>query len=72
MLESLPISYKEFLKNPIVGLLFICVLAIGYLYFDNRNTLQRNIDDLKVRVEGLEKENKQLNDKFIDLLRKVK
>lgn len=72
MPEPLPISYKDFLKNPIVGLLFICVLAIGYLYVDNRNTLQKQIEDLKVKVEGLEKENKQLNDKFIDLLKKVK
>lgn len=69
---SLPISYKDFLKNPIVGLLFICILAIGYLYVDNRNNLTKQIEDLQIKVDGLEKENKQLNDKFIELLKKVK
>jgi hypothetical protein len=65
-------SYTEFVKNPIVGLLFMCLLAIGYLYIDNRNTLTKQIDDLKVEVNELKKDNTRLNDKIIEILKKVK
>ena len=34
-MPALPVvSFKEFVKNPIVALLFICLMAIGYLYAD--------------------------------------
>ena len=65
-------SYTDFVKNPIVGLLFMCLLAIGYLYIDNRNTLTKQIDDLKIEVAELKKENNRLNDKIIEILKKVK
>lgn len=29
-----PISFKEFSKDPVKGLLFIVLIAIGYLYVD--------------------------------------
>ena len=29
-----PISFKEFSKDPVKGLLFIVLVAIGYLYID--------------------------------------
>ena len=28
------VSFKEFVKNPIAAFMFICLVAIGYLYFD--------------------------------------
>lgn len=31
-----PISFKEFSKDPVKGLLFIVIVAIGYLYVDIR------------------------------------
>lgn len=66
------ISYKDFFKNPIVGLLFMCVLAIGYLYIDNRNTLTHQIDDLQKEVKELKAENKLLYDKILEISKKVK
>ncbi len=65
-------SYKDFLKNPIVGLLFMCLLAIGYLYIDNRNTLTNQIDQLQEEVKALKEENKLLYDKIIEISKKVK
>ncbi len=65
-------SYKDFLKNPIVGLLFMCLLAIGYLYIDNRNTLTKQIEDLKVEVKELKAENAILYNKIIEISKKVK
>lgn len=32
----MPISFKEFSSDPVKGLLFIVVVAIGYLYIDIR------------------------------------
>lgn len=66
------ISFKEFVKNPIVALLFMCLIAIGYLYLDNKSTLTNQIEELQSEVDTLKKEYKELNDKFIKTLQKVK
>jgi len=65
------ISFKDFVKNPIVALLFICLLAIGYLYIDNKTTLSNEIKDLQEEVKQLKQDYKELNDKFIQTLQKV-
>lgn len=65
------LSFKEFLTNPIVALLFMCLMAIGYLYIDNRTTLTKQIETLQSEVIKLEKDYKELNDKFIKTLQDV-
>ena len=66
---SLPaITFKEFVQNPIVALLFMCLMAIGYLYMDNRNTLTTQVENLQLEVKTLKKENKKLNEKIIIIL----
>jgi hypothetical protein len=57
---ALPVSYKDFLKNPIVGILFISLTAISYLYLDNKSNYlnvmgkqEKRITDLESRVENL-------------------
>lgn len=66
---SLPnISFKEFVKNPITALLFMCLMAIGYLYIDNRTTLTNQIEALQEEVKTLKDENKELNEKIITIL----
>ncbi len=67
-----PISYKDFLKNPIVGLLFMCLLAIGYLYIDNRSTLTQQIKDLKAEVKTLKEDNQKLFNTILEIQKKVK
>jgi len=67
---SIP-SYSEFVKNPIVGILFMCLLAIGYLYIDNRNNLTGQINVLRAEVAQLKQENTRLNDKIIEILKRV-
>ena len=64
-------SYKDFAKNPVVGLLFMCLIAIGYLYIDNRNTLTKQIDNLQVEVKALKDENVRLYNKIIEISKKV-
>jgi hypothetical protein len=65
------ISFTDFLKNPIVGLLFMCLLAIGYLYVDNKSTLTNQIEELQKEVITLKKDYKELNDKFIEMIQKA-
>lgn len=57
---KMPISFKEFSKEPVKGLMFICLVAVGYLYIDGRlsyssqiKTQGEKIEKLEVKVETL-------------------
>jgi len=59
---KLPISFKDFAKDPVKGLLFIVLLAVGYLYYDNKASYQTQAAEYKEqysecgsKVEALEK-----------------
>jgi len=49
-----PISFKEFSKNPVVGTMFIVLLAIGYLYVDIRGVFEEQSLKQEKRIEKLE------------------
>jgi hypothetical protein len=47
-----PISFKEFSKDPVKGLMFICIIAVGYLYVDikmSNNAIQEK-QDAKIQL----------------------
>jgi hypothetical protein len=70
---SLPaITYKEFVKNPIIALLFMCLISIGYLYIDNKKNLTDRIEVLQGEVKILKEENRELNSKIIEILTTLK
>jgi len=55
-----PITFKEFSKDPVKGLLFIVLIAIGYLYVDiklsNKDIQDKQntkIESLEIKVDGL-------------------
>ena len=52
--NPLPISFKDFSKNPIVGTLFIVLIAIGYLYLDVKSTFKDQAKSQDVRIEKIE------------------
>ena len=59
---KLPIDFKDFAKDPVKGVLFIVLLAVGYLYFDNKSSYKEQTEDIKKqyttcgeKVENLEK-----------------
>jgi hypothetical protein len=59
---KMPISFKDFAKDPVKGLLFIVLLAVGYLYLDNKSTYKDQLAEYKEqytecgsKVEALEK-----------------
>jgi hypothetical protein len=66
------ISFKEFLTSPITALLFMCVMALGYLYVAQTNTLESQINELQKEVRLLKEDNKQLNNKIIEILTEFK
>lgn len=56
----MPVSFKDFSKDPVKGLLFIVLIAIGYLYVDGKmnytnqiETQSKKIEVLEVRLENL-------------------
>ena len=56
-----PISFKEFSKDPVKGMLFIVLIAIGYLYVDikmsNKEMAEkqdRKISQYEVKVDTLQ------------------
>jgi hypothetical protein len=51
---KLPVTFKEFSKNPVVATLFIVLLAIGGLYVDIRSTFQTQAKSQDARIEKVE------------------
>jgi hypothetical protein len=51
---KLPISFKEFSKDPVKGLLFIVIIAVGYLYIDGKLNYTNQIDKQGKKIEVLE------------------
>lgn len=49
-----PISFKEFSKDPVKGLMFICIIAVGYLYVDIKMSNEKNVGKQDVTIEKLE------------------
>mgnify|MGYP006906260350 CR=1 FL=1 len=70
-LPGMGVSFKEFSKNPIVALLFMALMAIGYLYYDNKSTLTNQIEDLREEIITLKKDYKELNDNFIKTIKEI-
>lgn len=65
------IDVKAMGKNPIQYLLGICIVVIGYLYVDVKDTMQIQIDDLKEDVVRLQNDNKELTNKYIELAKSI-
>ena len=49
-----PISFKEFSKDPVKGLLFIVLIAIGYLYVDIKLSNKDIQDKQNMKIEILD------------------
>jgi hypothetical protein len=49
---KLPITFEQFSKDPTKGLLFLVIVAIGYLYVDIKWSNSELIGKYDERVEG--------------------
>ncbi len=61
-------TYNKFFSNPISGMLFICLTAIGYLYVDSRNQFLKQITEYKEEIKDLRDENKELRTRVIQVV----
>jgi hypothetical protein len=52
--SPLPVSFKDFSKEPVKAILFMAVLAIGYLYVDNKLTYSEQIEKQGIKIDKLE------------------
>lgn len=59
-----PISFKEFAKEPVKGLLFIVIIAMGYLYVDGKVNYNSQIENQGKKIEILEKRVETLSDQL--------
>jgi hypothetical protein len=50
---KLPINFEQFSKDPVKGLFFLVILAVGYLYVDNRMNYTAQIENCGVQVHEL-------------------
>ena len=57
-----PISFKEFAKEPVKGLMFICIIAVGYLYVDIKMSNTATQKQLNDKITVLETKVDQLTD----------
>lgn len=59
-----PISFKEFSKDPVKGLMFICIIAVGYLYVDIKMSNANIVHKQDTKIEVLETKVNQLTDQL--------
>jgi|APFre7841882654_1041346.scaffolds.fasta_scaffold00931_21 hypothetical protein len=52
--SMMPISFKDFSKDPVKGLLFIVLIAIGYLYVDGKMNYTKQIENQGEKIKILE------------------
>lgn len=62
--NPLPISFKEFAKEPVKGLMFICLVAVGYLYVDGKVNYSNQIEKQGQKIELLETKVDQLTNQL--------
>ena len=52
--NPMPISFSEFAKEPVKGMLFLVIIAIGYLYIDGKINYTSQIEKQGVKIDALE------------------
>jgi hypothetical protein len=63
-----PISFKEFSKDPVKGLMFICIIAVGYLYVDIKMSNEKNVGKQDVMIQKLETKVDTLQTQVVNLV----
>ena len=47
---GLPISFSEFAKEPVKGVMFLCLVAVGYLSVDLKLNYNKQIDKQGIKI----------------------
>ncbi len=59
-----PITFKEFSKDPVKGLMFICIVAVGYLYVDIKMSNTAIQERQNAKIEQLEAKLTQMSEQL--------
>lgn len=51
---KLPVSYEQFAKNPVAAVAFCMLLAVGYLYIDQKSSYNQLIENQGAKIASLE------------------
>ncbi len=66
-----PVTFKEFAKSPYTAILFLALLAVGYLQYQNQNILLSTIQGLEEKLVKTEELAKERQDQLIEHLQKA-
>ena len=66
-----PVTFKEFAKSPYTAILFLALMAVGYLQYQNQNILLTTIQGLEEKVVRAEELAKERQDQLIEHLQKA-
>lgn len=64
---KMPISFEQFVKNPVLGVAFVCLVGIGYVYID----LKKGNDKRDVSCETDKRECKEAIEKKDSIILKL-
>jgi hypothetical protein len=64
---KMPISLEQFVKNPVLGVAFVCLVGIGYVYID----LKKGNDKRDTSCETDKRECKETIDKKDSIILKL-
>lgn len=77
-MTKLPVSFSQFVKNPIAAVSFLSLIGMVYLYMDVRNagiaTIEACTEREKIqneRITKLEGDLEKLHAKFIDVITEI-
>ena len=62
-----PISFEDFIKDPIKAIMFLVLVGIVFLYVDNR-MVYKQIEAQKVRINKLEQDVEKLQQTVVKLV----
>lgn len=51
---TLPVSFEQFAKNPVAAVGFCMLLAVGYLYIDQKSSYNKLIEDQGAKIANLD------------------
>lgn len=69
---KLPIDFKDFAKDPVKGLLFIVLLAVGYLYYDNKASYKDQMIEYKEQIGSCDSKVRTLEQKVEEKTEKLR
>ncbi len=60
-----PVSFEQFKKNPVAAVAFCMLIAVGYLYYDQKDMASSSMEECR-------KETKELKQMVVDLQEKYR